>query len=179
MQQLHSTTDELMIRPEKAKDLQGVRSLMIAAFNEREDAELVERLRGSKDCYIDGLTLVAEMKGEVRGFGMLTRASLQFGETMSDILALGPVAVLPAHQRTGIGSDLIRQAIKLADERGEKMIVVLGHEAYYPRFGFKRASGFGIKPPQPWPDENYMALPLSAYSEPMQGTVVYPPEWKL
>ena len=179
MQQLRSTTDELMIRPEKAKDLQGVRSLLIAAFNEREDADLVERLRGSKDCYIDGLTLVAEVKGDVRGFAMLSRASLQFGETMTDILALGPVAVIPAYQRTGIGSDLIRQAIKLADERGEKLIVVLGHEAYYPRFGFVPASGFGIKPPQPWPDANYMARPLSAHNEPMQGTVVYPSEWNL
>jgi predicted N-acetyltransferase YhbS len=179
MQQFRSTTDELMIRPEKAKDLQGVRSLLIAAFNEREDAELVERLRGSKHCYVDGLTLVAEVRGEVRGFAMVSRASLQFGENMTDILVLGPVAVLPAHQRTGIGSGLIREAIRLADERGEKMIVVLGHEAYYPRFGFMPASRFGIKPPQPWPDANYMVRPLSAHSEPMQGTVVYPPEWNL
>jgi putative acetyltransferase len=176
MQNLEATAQELIIRPEKAKDLLPVRTLLIAAFAQPEEADLVERLRAS-EYYIPALALVAERKGETCGLCLCTYVHVRSEASEARVLAMGPVAVPPAHQRTGLGSRLIEEAIRVADERGENMIVLLGHESYYPRFGFKRASQFGILPPRPWPDSNYMVLPLKAYDPTVTGTVNYPAEW--
>jgi len=62
-------------------------------------------------------------------------------------LALAPVSVLPDYQNKGIGSKLILQGLKISKEIGFKSIIVLGYETYYPRFGFKSASKWGIKAP--------------------------------
>jgi putative acetyltransferase len=70
------------------------------------------------------------------------------------------MSVAPERQRTGIGSGLIRGALRLADAHGEPL--VLGHTTYYPRFGFRPASELGIEPPGPFA-EFFMALPLRAY----------------
>jgi putative acetyltransferase len=95
------------------------------------------------------------------------------------VLELGPMSVLPANQRRGVGAKLIREAIRRADERGEPLVLVLGHPWYYPRFGFRPASTLGIEPPDPsLPDEVFMALPLKAYDPALRGRVVFPPAFQ-
>jgi putative acetyltransferase len=179
MQKLQPKTGELIIRPEKAKDLPGIHTLLSAAFHGVEESELVVRLRSSSN-YVPGLALVAEYGNEIRGYVMLTHVSLQAddGRTWS-VLALGPIAVAPAHQQSGIGTMLMRKAIELADEQGEPLVVLLGHETYYPRFGFQRASQHGVIAPRPWPDANYMVLPLRSYSSDMRGTISYSADWRI
>jgi putative acetyltransferase len=76
-------------------------------------------------------------------------------------MALGPLAVLPDHQRQGVGSALIRSGLELLGARACPFVVVLGHPEYYPRFGFEPASGRGIR--SQWeglPDEVFMILIL-------------------
>lgn len=88
---------------------------------------------------------------------------------------IGPVAVLPARQRQGVGGALIRAAVELATERGEPVLCLLGHATYYPRFGFERARALGIDAPRPWGDEYWMALRLPAWDPSVRGIARFPP----
>jgi predicted N-acetyltransferase YhbS len=63
------------------------------------------------------------------------------------VLSLGPIGVLPARQREGIGSSLVRAALDAARDRGEIAVMLLGSQAFYPRFGFRPGSMFGLRNP--------------------------------
>jgi len=90
------------------------------------------------------------------------------------IWMVGPVAVEPSLQRRGIGLQLMAAAIALATERGQPVLCLLGHADYYPRFGFEPARRIGIEPPQPWADENWLALRLPAWTPALRGSARYP-----
>ena len=81
--------------------------------------------------------------------------------------------VLSARGR--IGGDLVRTALGIADELNEPLFLVLGFPAYYRRFGFQRASAFGIAPPDGIPDDAWMPVTLSSYSPALRGKVIWPP----
>jgi putative acetyltransferase len=81
--------------------------------------------------------------------------------------------VLPQHQRSGAGSAAIRAALRAATDLGELYVTVLGHPAYYPRFGFTRASAHGIGVTSEVPDEALMALALDPDHPLPAGTVRY------
>ena len=96
------------------------------------------------------------------------------GDKSVTSLALAPVAVVPEQQKKGIGSQLIRTALKKAKEIGFQSIIVLGHPDYYPKFGFKPASLWNIRAPFEVPNEIFMALELTENSlENVQGVVHY------
>jgi putative acetyltransferase len=93
------------------------------------------------------------------------------------VLQLGPLAVVPSHQRRGIGSTLMRKALRLADERGEPVVLIEGNPRYYERFGFARADESGIEAPEGAHGPQYfMMCPLAAYDPALRGKAVYPPE---
>ncbi|WP_223767783.1 GNAT family N-acetyltransferase [Streptomyces huiliensis] len=147
------------VRPETAADVPGVRAVEVAAFPTPLEADLVDALRADPDAWIPGLSLVAEAPdGTVVAHALLTRCHI--GEEPA--LCLAPVAVLPAHQRTGAGSAVIRAALDAARALGEHAVTVLGHPEYYPRFGFTRASAHGVLPAFEVPDEAMMVLGLDA-----------------
>lgn len=155
----------LSIRPERPKDFPAIHELVRLAFLEAEHADgdehiLVDRLRSSPE-YIPELALVAEADGpdspQIVGHIMFTR--LKVGEFTA--LALAPLAVLPSHHSKGIGSALIRRGHDLARELGWEFSILVGHAGYYPRFGYKRASTFGILSPMDVPDEAFMAINLA------------------
>jgi putative acetyltransferase len=75
-------------------------------------------------------------------------------------MGLAPMAVLPAHQRRGVGSSLVRAGLDVCRHRGVDAVVVLGHAAFYPRFGFQPASRFGIRSEYDVPDDVFMAIEL-------------------
>jgi putative acetyltransferase len=128
-------------RPETSADIPAVRAIVAAAFETPAEADLVDALRADA-AWIDGLSVVAvDQAGEVVGHALLTRCHID----ATPALCLAPCAVRPDHQRTGAGSAAIRAALRAATERGEHHVVVLGHPAYYPRFGFTRASTYGIR----------------------------------
>ena len=90
------------------------------------------------------------------------------------------MSVIPSHQRRGVGSALIREAIRVADERNEPLILVLGHPSYYPRFGFRPASELGILPPDSEiPNDAFMALALGAYDPKLRGRIVFPSAYSI
>jgi putative acetyltransferase len=107
--------------------------------------------------------------GRVVGHALLTRCSID----ATPALCLAPCAVLPELQRSGAGSAAVRGALEAARERGEAYVTVLGHPGYYPRFGFRRASAFGIRVDIHVPDEALMAMTLDETRPLPAGTIRY------
>ncbi len=95
----------------------------------------------------------------------------------SELLSLGPMAVVGSSQRAGAGTALVQHGLQRARRTRYPLVVVLGHPDYYPRFGFEPARRYGIESPYPAPDQAWMALALPAYDADIQGTVRYPPAW--
>jgi predicted N-acetyltransferase YhbS len=157
-------------RPETSQDVADVRRVLQAAFPTAEEADLVDALRRDA-AWLPGLAWVAEEPGgRVVGYALLTRCHV--GEVPA--LALAPVAVLPAFQRRGVGEAVTAAALRAAERAGERLVIVLGHPEYYPRFGFTRASRFGIGVSFEVPDEALMALVLNEGAEVPRGVVRYP-----
>ncbi|MET7796546.1 GNAT family N-acetyltransferase [Streptomyces decoyicus] len=157
-------------RPETAEDVPAVRRINLAAFETAGEADLVDALRRDPAAWLPGLSYVAEAPdGTPAAHALLTRCHV--GTVPA--LALAPCAVLPGYQKCGAGSAVIRALLEAARAAGERTAIVLGHPPYYPRFGFAPAADrFGILPPQPWPDEAFMALSLDG-SQPPRGPVRY------
>lgn len=168
----------MIIRRETNKDYKEVEkvieeSFKSAEFTDNDEHNLVKRLRSS-DEFIKELSLIAEIDNKIIGHILLSKALIKDVNKDIETLALAPLAVLPEYQSNGIGKKLINEAIEKAKSLGYKSIVVLGHENYYPKFGFKKASNYGIKAPFDVPDEAYMVLELlpNALNE-VNGVVEY------
>lgn len=148
----------MLIRPEKPADHAAVRQINLLAFDGEPEADLVEALRRDADPVI---SLVAEDDGEIVGHILFSPVSV---DSVADNLVMGlaPMAVAPDRQREGIGSALVRAGIAACEAAGIGGIVVLGHPGFYPRFGFRPASEFGLESEYAVPDEAFMALPLGA-----------------
>ena len=95
--------------------------------------------------WIETLSLVAVHDGSVIGHVVCTRGWA--GDVPG--LGLGPISVLPAHQRQGVGQALMYAVIGAADAAREPFIALLGDPYLYSRFGFVDASSLGIAAPDP------------------------------
>ncbi|MFF9341161.1 MULTISPECIES: GNAT family N-acetyltransferase [unclassified Streptomyces] len=158
-------------RAEREGDHAAVREVTAAAFGSPAEAELVDALRADPDAWLPGLSVVAEAPdGSVAAHALITRCRVA-GKPAA---ALAPVSVAPEHQRTGAGQAVTRAALDAARLAGERLVLVLGHPEYYPRFGFVRASEYGIKPGFEVPDEAMMALVLDGSGPVPAGTIAYP-----
>lgn len=167
------------IRPERSADFEAIEVLIKAAFatevySDQQEHHLVGRLRES-DAYFPDLALIAEMKGQIVGHILLTRIFIVEGKHRVPALALAPVSVHPDWQSRGIGGALIRAAHDTARQKGEGIVVLLGHRDYYPRFGYEQADRYRIKLPFPAPPENCMVMALYPGAlEGVHGVVEYP-----
>lgn len=170
---------QIIIRKELKEDYPFVKEVIKAAFSDdshgdRTEHLMVERLRKS-DAYISDLSLVAEISSKIVGHILLTKILVKNKKESFPSLALAPVSVHPDFQNKGVGGKLILAAHKIAKKSGYTSIILLGHENYYPRFGYKRASNFNIKLPFEVPDENCMAIELFENGlKNINGTVEYP-----
>jgi len=172
----------ISIRQEKALDHIEVFDVITRAFagleqSSHEEQYIVERLRKSP-AYIPELSLVATEGLKVVGHILISKIKIKHGAFEHDVLSLAPISVLPAFQSQGVGSKLIVAAHDIAKELGHKAVVLVGHALYYPRFGYKKASDFGIQFPFDSPDENCMAIELTENAlVDISGVVVYPKEF--
>lgn len=173
---------EILIRQEKLTDFKTVFDLIEKAFKTEELSDhkeqfLVERLRKS-NVFVPKLSMVAEVENKIVGHILVTKLKIKNDRTEFDSLTLAPVSVLPEYQGNGIGGKLIEQAHKTAKELGYKSIVLLGHERYYPKFGYEQADKFGIELPFDVPKENCMVKELTEKGlNGVTGTVEYPKEF--
>jgi len=131
----------LVIRQAESGDAPEIRKVLALAFETAGEADLVEALRRQGDKVLE---LVATNEGELVGAIFFSRLRIIKDEGQFAAVALAPLAVAPAHQRTGIGSALVENAHRMLREAGETLSVVLGEPAYYGRFGYthERAAGF-------------------------------------
>ena len=168
---------DLSIRAETAADRNTISELTAAAFGRDLEARMVDEIRASEN-FVPELSLVAEQQGEVVGHVPLSYVGLE--GTPMRVLMLGPLSVTPTHQGEGIGSALTREALRQADERGEPLVLLLGHPTYYPRFGFRPAHELGLTPSDDdISADAFMAIPLKGYDPTLRGRVVFPPAFLL
>jgi len=132
----------LDIRPETPADVPGVRVVEETAFGRAAEVDLVDlcRQRGKVS-----LSLVAVRDGHVVGHVLFTPVTLDPPRPGWRGLGLGPIAVLPEFQRTGIGSRLMQTGLEMCREWGFDFVVLLGDPHYYSRFGFIPAREFGLE----------------------------------
>jgi putative acetyltransferase len=171
--------DYLVIRPEKPTDHDAIRRLVAAAFASEVQSQLVDRIRASPE-YVPDMALVAEADGEIVGHVMISYATIRNDHGDRQISMLSPLAVLPALQRRGVGSALVRASLAFAEARGEPIVILEGSPTYYGRLGFEHAAEHGIEIHLPdWaPPEAAQVTRLANFdaNDPMlRGTVVYQP----
>ncbi len=161
------------IRPEQPADAPGVRSVHEAAFPTSSEADLVEKLRKNGKASV---SLVAEDDGRIVGHILFSPVTF---DPPVDVVALGlsPMAVLPGHEKHGVGRRLVQNGLAESHSRGACLIVVLGDPGYYGRFGFERASRHGLRN-EFGVEESFMVFMLDSHAHPPPGTMVkYAPEF--
>ena len=164
----------LNIRHETPADVAAVREVNRLAFERPNEASLVDAIRAS-DAFLPDLSLVADDGGRVVGHVLFTRIGIRTDGELVPALALAPIAVHPERQREGIGTQLIRRGLDEAQRQGERIVIVVGHPDYYPRFGFVPARARGLEIPFPVPDGVFLVRELVPGAlDGLRGTVEYP-----
>jgi len=171
------------IRKENPFDHNWVIELTEKAFetleiSDHNEGKLVDKLRKAPT-FVEELSMVAELNGQVVGHILFTPIVIDNGSQQFQSLILAPVSVLPKYQKMGIGGQLIRAGHQKAKELGFQSAILLGHPEYYPRFGYKPASSFGIKTRIPLPsDDVFMAVEITEGGlKGVSGMVVFPAEF--
>lgn len=165
-----------------------MRNLQQRAFGEKgsadpDDGIVVARLVDSLRELItpaSGLSLVAELGGQVVGHVMFTPSLLDAPKKLVEVQVLSPLGVMPEHQGRGVGSALVRHGLKVLAEQGTPVVFLEGDPRYYSRFGFAPGGGQGFrKPSLRIPDDAFQAIKLPEYEPWMTGTLVYAePFWR-
>jgi putative acetyltransferase len=160
----------MLIRAEQENDWAAVHAVNVSAFETPLEADLVDALREQAKPVV---SQVAEDNGAIVGHILFSPVSLS-GYPALTIMGLAPMAVAPEHQRKGIGSALVRAGLEQCRQLGAGAVVVLGHPAYYPRFGFSSSRRFGIACEYEVPEEAFMLAELEAgFLGGASGTVKY------
>ncbi len=164
----------MIIRAETAADHDAIRRVNDEAFGKQLEGRLVEAIRAS-DRFVPELSLIALSGGQT--LGHVISSYVDVVPDTRRVLQVGPLAVLPSHQRRGIGSALMQETIRIAEARGEPLLLIEGNPAYYERFGFTRADIHGIEPPpEALAPQYFMLRPLATYDAELRGRAIYPPE---
>jgi putative acetyltransferase len=143
-------TKEILIRDETKDDAAVISEVTAAAFATLEISShteqfIVEALRSSQALTV---SLVAEMDGRVVGHIAFSPVTISDGSP--HWYGLGPVSVLPAYQRMGIGKALIQAGLARLKDLDAKGCCLVGHPQYYRKFGFENVPGLFIEgvPPE-------------------------------
>jgi putative acetyltransferase len=164
--------DNLIVRCESTEtpERSVVHSINVAAFGRTDEAQLVDRLRAEG---VVLASLVAELEKCIVGHILFSR---MFIETVSGPIpaaALAPMAVLPEYQHQGVGGRLISSGLNFLRASGERVVIVLGHPDYYPRFSFSCGKTLSLE--SPFPPDAFMAMELSPGAlAGIRGKVRYP-----
>jgi putative acetyltransferase len=156
----------IVIREEKKQDFDAVQIVNDRAFGTPEEGRIVNKLR---ELCLETLSLVAVSDEKIVGHIFFSPVTIDHENTPIVGMGLAPMAVLPEYQNQGIGSLLVKDGLRRIKETECPFVIVLGHINYYPRFGFERASQYGLK--CQWddvPDEAFMVMVLN---KPVMGGV--------
>jgi putative acetyltransferase len=169
------------LREELPGDREAVREIHVRAFGDHGPvvADLVDSLRETITPK-DGLSMVAGHDGQILGHVMFTLSLLDAPRRLVDVHVLSPLAVMPGHQRRGLGSALVRKGLRILAHRAVPLVFLEGDPAYYARFGFAPGGDLGFrKPSLRIPDSAFQVIRLPEYEAWMTGTLVYTePFWR-
>jgi putative acetyltransferase len=153
------------LRPEHSADVEAVRHVNVMAFGAQAEADLVDALRRAGAVTLSAVTVLGAQRtgetepctsdegklftgevygGEVVGHVLFTPVTVATEKGAVPLLGLGPVAVLPANQRQGLGTMMISGCLEYLRTRGHRGVVVVGEPDFYRRFGFIQASRWGL-----------------------------------
>jgi putative acetyltransferase len=152
-------------REKTPADTDAVLDLNTRAFGRPDEAEIVKKLEKAGDVV---LQLVAEMDGQIVGHILFYPLGV-LGKLGG--VGLGPMSVDPWVQREGIGSQLVMGGLTGLQSAGVPIVFVLGHEKFYPRFGFSADATRDFETPVKGP--HFMALRMR-FGPPMSGKLVFP-----
>jgi len=162
--------EPITVRPEMPGDEPEIGKVLRLAFGQEDESLLVDQLRTDGEVT---LSLVAVEGGEIVGHVLFCPLTVRTLSGPAPALALAPLAVLPSHQRRGIGARLVRAGLAGVEAAGHRIVTVLGHPEYYPRFGFTTEAAEPLY--VPWPAHAWMALELTPGAlNGVRGPVVYP-----
>ena len=168
--------DKIIIRSEQKSDIATIYQINELAFKQPQEGRLVDTLRKKG---VETISLVASLDNMLVGHCLFTPVTVEEGSHVVESIALGPVAVLPDYQGQGIGAKLIRAGLEKCRQAGYEAVFVLGHRAYYPRFGFQPTQQFDIRCEFDVPPDLFMAVELQPDAlATVQGVVTYHPEFK-
>ncbi len=160
----------MKIRDEIENDWNDVHAVNASAFETENEANLVDALRKK---VTPAVSLVATTDSDIVGHIMFTPVTLT-GHPKVNILGLAPMAVSPEYQKSGIGSELVKTGIERCRNLGAGAVVVLGYPEYYPRFGFKPSTSFGIGCEYEVPEDVFMVKELlPGYLKRRSGVLEY------
>ncbi len=168
---------DVFIRHENPADYDAIKQVNDLAFGQAGEGLLVEQLR-MNSAFIPKLSLVAEVEGKVLGHILFYPLVIKGKAENFETLSLAPMSVLPEYQNLGIGSLLVKYGLERVQELKHDSVIVLGHEQYYPRFGFQKASKWQITCAYDVPDNAFMAIELAERAlENKAGMVIFPKEF--
>ena len=155
----------MIIKTINLENYNEVTELIRESFSQSEhgygnEAELVDKIR-NEEGYIKDLEIVAFEDGKIVGHGLLSEVEIVSDSQKFKGLVLAPLDVLTTHQGKGIGAAVLLELEKRAKILDYPFISILGHETYYPKFGYVPASQYQIKAPFEVPDKNFMIKELT------------------
>jgi putative acetyltransferase len=166
----------VVIREESPRDHAAIRVLYRAVFGREDESQLVDRLRD------DGMHVVsliavdeADEGAELVGHVLFSEVRIETQKGLMLGAALAPIGVRASRQKTGIGSELIKEGFVICRERGRVAVLVLGDPKYYSRFGFRAEPARRLMSPYSDAGKNWMAAELVPGAlKDVYGLVRYP-----
>jgi putative acetyltransferase len=166
--------DSFFIRQEIPADIPAIFEVNYQAFAHYDEALLVDALRDA-GIFNPELSLVAIHGERIIGHIMFPPVTIESLHKVTPAIALSPLVVHPDYQCTGVGAALIEEGLKACRALGHRIVIVIGHPGYYPRYGFRSARENGIAAPFTVADDVFMVLALDPGAlDGIQGTVRYP-----
>jgi putative acetyltransferase len=164
----------MVIKNEQPENIKKIRKLNVIAFGHEAEAVLVDKLRASRALT---LSLVAMEEGSIVGNIAFSPVTINTIDRTISAIGLGPLAVSPERQGSGIGSQLVEAGLNEIRRLGHVIIFVLGNPEFYSRFGFLSAKKFDIRWEFDVPDDVFMVKELNEHAlQDVKGIVRYRPK---
>ncbi len=162
-----------------ASHYEQIDQLLSAVFDTTPDAQIVQLIRSNEEVYVPGLELVAIHDDKVIGTILFSKISVVGAGNVTTGLAIAPLAVHPTHQKHGIATKLVSTGLKIANELEFALILALGHNEFYRKFGFQPAAQLNLKAPIPLPKAAFLALTLQGGPLQIDGQVYFAKEFDM
>jgi putative acetyltransferase len=169
----------ISIRPEEPADIDEIYELNKLVFGQDNEARLVDHIRQGPN-FIPQLSMVAYSDDKLIGYILFSKIAITNGDFKHESLGVTSMVVHAEFRKRGVGAKLLTIGLQTATELGYADVFVLGHEFYFPKFGFVPAARWNIRPPFDVPAEVFMALELIPNAlKNVSGIVEFPIEFSV